>query len=173
MTTMRRTALLAFLLAAALPATAHAGGWATVEVDEQPIGLDAGEPWRIELLVKQHGLTPMDGLQPSVLIANDAGASRIFPARPAGRPGTYVAEVTYPSAGEWRTRIFDGFTDASPHRLSPVTIGAAGAAGGLPWPQIAAIAAVALGFAAALAACGLPPLPRRRRAAPAQYLPSR
>jgi hypothetical protein len=156
---MSRIALLALLVAAAVPATAQAGGWATVEVDGGPAGLSAGDPWRVELTVLQHGITPLDGVTPSVRIQNDAGVTRTFPARPAGRPGRYVAVVTYPEAGTWRTRIFDGFTDAYPHRLKPVAIAPAGsgpavAAGdGPPWPQIVAIAIVALlfvgGFAAA------------------------
>jgi hypothetical protein len=174
---MRRCAFVVLLVIAALPAaTAHAGGWATIEVDGQPVGLSAGEPWDAELLVKQHGITPLDGVTPSVQIENDAGVVRTFRARPTGRPGTYVVEVTYPTAGEWRTRLFDGFTDVFPHRLSPVTVGpasgAAPSADGLPWPQIVAIAFVALLFAGAIAACGIPQPRRRRTAVPQQYLPT-
>jgi hypothetical protein len=152
------------LVALAAPATAHAGGWATVEV-EAPIGLTAGEKWRAELLVKQHGVTPMDGLVPSVRISNDAGDVRTFTARPAGKPGTYVADVTYPTPGTWRTRIFDGFTDALPHGLPPMEIApggegaptvppadrvavAAPSGDGFPWPQVIAITVVALLFLA-------------------------
>jgi hypothetical protein len=169
---VHRTALLALVIVAVLPATARAGGWATVEAAAPPAGLSPGEPWRVELLVKQHGVTPLDGVSPTVRIENDSGASRTFRARPAGRPGTYVATVTYPSAGTWRTRIFDGFTDALPHRLPPVTIGSPGPGtqapaasadgtgalaasrdgGGPPWPQIVAIAAIALMFVAGFAA---------------------
>jgi hypothetical protein len=154
------------LVTLAAPAAAHAGGWATVEVG-QPAGLSAGQQWRAELLVKQHGITPLDGVTPSVRIANGAGDVRTFVARPAGKPGTYVADVTYPSAGTWRTRIFDGFTDVVPHRLPPIEIAPAGEAapvtapatdrvvvaapsdGAFPWPQAIAVAAVVLMFAAA------------------------
>ena len=153
------------LVALVVPAAAHAGGWATVGVD-QPVGLSAGEPWRAELMVKQHGVTPLDGLTPSVRIENDAGDIRTFTARPAGKPGTYIVDVTYPSAGTWRTRIFDGFTDAVPHRLPPIEVAPAGEAvpvtappaervvaaapsgDGFPWPQVIAISAVALLFVA-------------------------
>jgi hypothetical protein len=121
-----RIAFLILLVAAALPATANAGGWATVEVDSQPVGLSAGKPWRVNLVVKQHGVRPLDGVSPSVRIDNGAGVVRTFRARPTGRPGTYAAVVTYPSAGTWQTRLFDGFTDATPHRLAPVTMPAAG-----------------------------------------------
>jgi hypothetical protein len=121
-----RIAFLVLLVAAALPATAHAGGWATVEVDNQPVGLSAGKPWRVELLVKAHGVTPVDGLSPSVRIDNGEGVVRTFRTKPAGKPGRYIAVVTYPSAGTWQTRLFDGYTDATPHRLAPVTMPAAG-----------------------------------------------
>ena len=144
---MSRIALLGLAAVLLLPAGAQAGGWATVELDHAPAGIVAGTPWRVELIVKQHGITPLDGVKPSVRIANDAGVVRTFPARPAGRPGHYVANVTYPAAGTWRTRFFDGFTDATPHRLSPISVGGAYAAPDrFPWEQAIAIAIVALLF---------------------------
>jgi hypothetical protein len=145
---MSRIALLAAFAFAAFTGTAHAGGWATVELGEAPSGLVAGEPWRVELIVRQHGITPLEGVTPSVRIDNGEGVVRTFPARPTDRPGIYVTEVDFPSAGTWKTRIFDGFTDAYPHRLSPLTVpDSAGAAGsGFPWPQAIMIAIVALLF---------------------------
>ena len=168
---MRRFALL-LLVAVAVPAApAMAGGWATVELgDSVPAGLKAGKPWNVELIVKAHGITPIDGLAPSVRITNDAGVVKTFPAKPAGKTGTYVASVTFPSDGTWRTRIFDGYTNATPHRLAPIEVGQTAGAkveavkapppsapaaailpdeGGAPWPQIIAIGAVALLFLAA------------------------
>jgi hypothetical protein len=151
---MSRTALLLLLAFGALTGTAHAGGWATVELGQAPGSLSTDEPWRVELIVKQHGVTPMDGLKPSVEITNDAGVVKTFPASPAGRTGTYVAEVTFPSAGTWRTRFYDGFTDVSPHRLSPITVSGASASAdsGFPWAQATMIAVVALLFLAAIVA---------------------
>jgi hypothetical protein len=151
---MRRIVLLAAVAFAASSGTAHAGGWATVELGEAPGGLVAGEPWRVELIVKQHGITPLDGVTPSVEITDEAGAVRTFAARPTGRPGSYVAEVTYPTAGTWKTRLYDGFTDAVPHRLSPLTVAPASgaAAGGFPWPQAIMGALVALLFLGGIAA---------------------
>jgi hypothetical protein len=145
MTTMRRIALL-LVLAVLIPAeAARAGGWATVELGEAPSGLAAGTPWRVELIVKQHGITPMTGVRPSIRIANGEGTVRTFAARPAGRAGRYVAEVTFPSAGTWRARIFDGFTDAMPHRISALHVAAADpTADRFPWEQTVAIAVVAL-----------------------------
>jgi hypothetical protein len=141
---MRRFALLPLAVALMLPAGAQAGGWATVELDQAPSGIVAGTPWRVELIVKQHGRTPLDDAAPSVRIDNGGGVVRTFHARHTGA-GRYVANVTFPAAGTWRTRIYDGWTDAFPHRLSPITVPAAyEAPGGFPWPQTIAIALVAL-----------------------------
>jgi hypothetical protein len=145
---MSRIALLAAVAFAAFTGTAHAGGWATVELGDAPGGLVAGEPWRVELIVKQHGVTPMADAKPSVKIDNGEGVVRTFRARPTDRIGTYVADVRFPSAGTWKTRIYDGFTDAFPHRLSPLSVApAAGSAGGeFPWHQTIAILVMALLF---------------------------
>jgi hypothetical protein len=139
-----RTALTLLAAAAAFPGTAQAGGWATVELDRAPAGVVAGQPWHVELIVKQHGITPLAGAAPKVVIDDGRGVTRTFPARATGTPGTYAADVTFPSAGTWRTRIYDGGTDAVPHRLSPLTVAPADEATGFPWHQAIAVAAVAL-----------------------------
>jgi hypothetical protein len=160
---MSRIALMLLLAFAATTGTAYAGGWATVELDESPSGIVAGEPWRVELLVKQHGIRPMDDISPSVRIDNGEGVVRTFRARPTGRPGTYAVEVTYPTAGTWRTRIFDGFTDAYPHRLREMEVpaGATASAGSdFPWHQTVAIAVVALLFLAGVLSVSDRPRPR-------------
>lgn len=161
---MSRIALLAAVAFAALTGSAHAGGWATVELGEMPSGLVADEPWRVELIVKQHGITPMADVTPSVEITNGS-VVRTFPARPTDQVGHYVAEVAFPSGGEWKTRLYDGFTDAVPHRLSPLTVASGGASAsgaGFPWDQTVAIAFVALLFLAGIVATLDRPRLRRR-----------
>jgi hypothetical protein len=182
---MSRIALLAAFAFAALTGTAHAGGWATVELGAMPTSLEAGKPWNVELIVKQHGVTPMPDLTPSVEITNASGDVRTFTARPTKQVGHYVAEVTFPAAGEWKTRLYDGFTDVIPHRISPLTVTAPGAppapalqfktdptaapapatppaADGFPWPQTVAIGFVALLFLGGIVATLGRPLQRRR-----------
>jgi hypothetical protein len=163
---MSRIALLAAVAFAALTGTAQAGGWATVELGEMPSGLVADEPWQVELIVKQHGVTPMTGVTPSVEITDEAGAVHTFAARPTEKVGHYVAEVTFPAAGEWKTRLYDGFTDVVPHRLSPLTVapagGASASAADFPWEQTVTIAFVALLFLGGIVATLDRRLPRRR-----------
>jgi hypothetical protein len=161
---MSRIALLAAVAFAALTGPAHAGGWATVELGEMPSGLTADEPWRVELIVKQHGITPMAGVTPSVEITNGS-VTRTFPAHPTKEVGHYVAEVTFPSGGEWKTRLYDGFTDVVPHRLSPLSVSSGGASASgaeFPWEQTVAIAFVALLFLGGIAATLDRPRLRRR-----------
>ena len=104
-----------------LPAAATAGGFATVQLSSLPQGTDAGGTWTPTMTILQHGLTPLDGLQPVIRIANQHGEADSFAARPNGEPGGYVATVTFPSAGTWRYEIWDGFSQT--HTYSPVTIG--------------------------------------------------
>ena len=182
---MSRIALLAAVAFAALTGTAHAGGWATVELGAMPGSLEAGKPWRVELIVKQHGITPMADVTPGVEITNEAGKVLTFPSRPTKQVGHYVVDVTFPSAGVWKTRLLDGFTDVVPHRLSPLTVTEPGAPpvpalqprtdapapvappapaptadDGFPWPQTIALALIALLFLGGILATLGGPLPR-------------
>jgi len=162
-----RSVLVVLMAAAALvlPATAAAGGWATVELSSTPDGMNAGEPWVVDLEILQHGHTPLAGLQPSVTITERrSGAARVVDAHPAGPRGTYRARVVFPTAGTWSYVVDDGFTQR--HSFPPVTIGGAAAAatgGGddKPW------AALALAAAVGLLVAGLAALAMRRRPAPA------
>lgn len=181
---MRLLLAAAALVVLAFPAAAAAGGWATVEVARPPGGIDPGEPWRATLVVKQHGMTPLDDARPSVLIDNGRGESKQFFAEHAGRPGTYVVDVTFPSEGTWKARVFDGWTDATPHRLAPIevpTTGApaapapprapdvqhvAAAPAGFPVEKAAAVAVMALiwlGLLLAVVGVRLPSVSLRRR----------
>jgi len=167
MTTMRRIALLLVLAVLAPAEVAQAGGWATVELGEAPSGLVTGKPWRVEMIVKQHGVTPMADVTPSITIVGAEGAERTFAARPTGPVGHYVADVAFPSAGTWSARISDGFTDAVPHRISQLTVSDSGgsAPGRFPWAQAVMIAIVALLFVGGWLAAGDTVPSREREAA--------
>jgi hypothetical protein len=169
---MRNRFVLLAMTAAALaaPSAATAGGWANVELDSTPDGLAPGEPWTVELTVLQHGVTPLDGVRPSVVVQRaDGRGRREFPARPTGKPGEYRATAVFESAGTWSYKVDDGFS--SVHSYPRVTIGRAEvAAAGLggagddgPDYLIALAAAGIAGLAAGLAAAAV----QRRRRGPA------
>lgn len=97
-------------VALAAPAGASAGGWATVELDSTPDGLAPGERWNVELTILQHGMTPLEGVKPRVIVSKVGEyGRRVYPARPASEPGVYRADVVFTSAGTWTYAIDDGF----------------------------------------------------------------
>ena len=145
----------------ALPASATAGGWATVQLSSTPEGLAPGETWAVDLEVLQHGRTPLSGIEPSVTIDGPTGSKR-FPAEATDAAGVYHAEVVFPQAGRWTYEVADGFSQT--HSYPPVRIGAPAAptteteAGSVT--STALIAGLGAGLLAALATLAV----RRRRA---------
>jgi len=141
-----------------LPAAALGGGFATVQLSSLPAGTVAGGTWTPTLTILQHGVTPLDGLQPAVRITDGGGKTSTFAAKPAGAPGTYVAEVAFPAAGTWRYEIWDGFSQT--HTYSPVTIGGGGDAS-FPTAPVGGVVLAGLALAGALMV-----VLRRRRPGP-------
>jgi hypothetical protein len=128
---MRLFAVLsAIACALALPSLATAGGWATVGFAPLPDGTAAGGTWTPTIFVKQHGVTPLAGLQPVVMIEKTGSSeSTKVPAAASSEAGVYRADVVFPSAGDWRVTIMSGFGD-SQVTYGPVTVGAAVPPGG-------------------------------------------
>jgi hypothetical protein len=123
--TMRLTLLAVIAAALAAPPAASAGAWATVGFDPPPDTLAPGEGWQVEMTILQHGVTPLVGVEPSVIVAPAEGGERkAFRARPTGKPGVYRATVAFPSAGTWRYVVDDGFS--AQHKYPPVRVGKSG-----------------------------------------------
>jgi hypothetical protein len=123
----RFTLVTAMALAVALlaPSTSLGGGWATVGLSSLPDGAQPGEPWSVDLTVLQHGVTPLEGVQPRVLIrGGDGEAEKAFVAKPTERAGVYRASVVFPAAGRWTYAVDDDFSQV--HELGAVRIGAGG-----------------------------------------------
>ena len=166
---LRRLTLAIVVAGLVSPATAMAGGWATVGLSSTPDGLAPGEPWVVEIEVLQHGQTPLEGVQPKVTITEVGGGGKLSVAgEPTGRPGIYRAELDFPRGGTWEYAVSDGFGQT--HTYPPVRIGqgagdASTAAGREPgdgsggtWARLGiAVAAGLLAFGLAMAA------QRRRR----------
>jgi len=121
----KRVVLLAVSAALlALPAGATAGGWATVELNSVPNGTSPDQHWNVQMKILQHGVTPLEGVQPRVIVQKKGGAKQSFAASATKDPGVYRAEVVFESAGTWSYKIDDGFSAV--HTYAPVTIGAGG-----------------------------------------------
>ena len=133
---MRKSLIIAAVLALMCASTALAGDWATVRLSSSPKGLTADEPWVVDIAVLQHGLAsqPLCCLKPTVTIRRVApvrSASAIrkksltFRAIPTSRIGVYRARIVFPSAGTWRYEVFDAFTafgGARTHTFAAVKI---------------------------------------------------
>jgi hypothetical protein len=165
---MRRLILCSLLAAAALPASiANAGGWATAGVGPPPDGMSGGDTWNAQVTILQHGQTPLVGVKPTVTIRNDSGKALTFPAKPTGKAGVYLAKVKFPSNGNWRYEVYDGFTQyggAKTHTFGAITVGGGGG-GDSSFPLLPSLGGAALILVAAAALLLL--IRRQRRTAPA------
>lgn len=125
MTTVSPRRLAAALLL--IPAVAaFAGGWAAITVEDLPDHLVAGQPVSLEFTVRQHGVSPLKGLEPRVEARGRGRPVRVV-ATPAGAVGRYRATLTVPETGEWTLAIHSGFGN-SRVTLMPIAALAPGAA---------------------------------------------
>jgi hypothetical protein len=123
------TALVAIVVALAIAPLASGGGWASVGFSPLPDGTSSGGTWSPTIVIKQHGVTPLQGLQPVVEIYDETGAATTAGARETSEPGVYTADVVFPSEGEWRVVVSSGFAD-SHVTYGPFSVGPAAAPGG-------------------------------------------
>ncbi len=146
------------------PSLATAGGWASVGFEPLPDGTGAGATWKPTIFVKQHGITPLAGLQPVVMIEEaGSGASTKFLATAGSAAGEYEANVVFPTTGNWSVRILSGFGDSQVTTYGPVAIGPSGAGGDSVRLPLAGLAVAAT---ALLGAFGLLVARRSRRLTP-------
>jgi hypothetical protein len=124
--------------------------------------MSAGGTWNPTIFVKQHGVTPLPGLQPVVEISDTSGAARTFSARETAEAGVYEADVVFPAVGDWTVTIHSGFGD-SHVTYGPVTVGPAGAVGDSPGVPFA-VGLLAFGLVGTLVLLGAR---RSRRLSPA------
>lgn len=157
-------AISTLVVALAGAGSASAGGWATVGFEPLPDDTAAGASWKPKIFVKQHGVTPLEGLHPVVTISQTtSGQSKSFTALPTSEAGVYEADVVFPTSGDWSVVIESGFGDSGV-RYGPVTIGAGtgGDTGSFPALPVGAAA-----LAIALAVAGAFGIRRLRRLTPA------
>ena len=89
-----------------LTVPALAGGFAVVRLDESPGEVVAATPWRFGFMVLQHDVTPNSDVTPVVrAVHKETGEEVTATGRQEGVVGHFVAEVTFPHAGEWKWSI--------------------------------------------------------------------
>src|SRR5439155_16151598 len=109
----RRSLQLMALGGAVVPLVAFSlGGWAVITVDDLPEHAVVGQPLTLSFAVRQHGVSLLAGLRPSVT-ARSGATELAVPAVGTTVAGTYRAAVTLPRAGEWTITVHSGFGDGA------------------------------------------------------------
>lgn len=110
-----------FAIVVAMILRLGAGGWAVVTMDTLPESFVAATPVRLSFTVRQHGDNLLDGLQPRVkaIADKDQFASD---AQPTGRPGQYVATLTFPRPSAWVITVDSRFGGSGALTLLPVPV---------------------------------------------------
>lgn len=93
------------VLVLALVVTAFAGGWAVITAENVPEYLVAGKPSTITFLIRQHGFTLADGMNPNMTATDRLGQTAKAVVTPTGKVGQYKAILTVPQPGDWTIKI--------------------------------------------------------------------
>ena len=109
---MKRLSLgmLGAVLVASTVAFVSMGGWAVVTVMKIPDAWIAGKPLQLTWQVRQHGVTRLEGLRPTL---EARSGSRLITGNTwafseDGQTG-YRGTITFPERGEWQVTINSGF----------------------------------------------------------------
>lgn len=115
------------------------GGWVVITVVNPPDYLEAGTSYQLEYVVRQHGITLLDGLRGSVVVQPGASPPSATPPTTSSRPGSsagrYTATIRVPDTDRVTLTIKSGFGGAGSGDLTLMTIPVARA--GRPRPVIA------------------------------------
>jgi cytochrome c2 len=116
---MRKRAFGAAAIGLALTtiAAVRMGGWAVVSVKDAPDHFVVDKPATFDFVVRQHGVTPLDGLEPSITARKGVRwvTGKVVSTQTSG---TYRATIAVPSTGDWTVTIESGF-GPSKGRLLP------------------------------------------------------
>lgn len=84
------------------------GGWAVVSFENPPEHIIVGQPIGLTFTVRQHGVTPLAGLNPRIE-ARSGWRVVHGSAWSAPKPGAYRARITVPGPGQWQIIVQSGF----------------------------------------------------------------
>ena len=85
------------------------GGWATITPDPLPEQISVGAKVPLNFLIKQHGVTPLAGLKPTVVLTQGSDAPTRISAGEGKAKGWYTATISFAKPGEWHITIESGF----------------------------------------------------------------
>jgi hypothetical protein len=85
----------------AFSTSTRAGGWATADDIVVPDDITAGDEFRIDFTLNQHGVTPVDWPDTYFTAMSDAGEVVNFDAEPGDTVGAWSVNVTLPRNGVW------------------------------------------------------------------------
>jgi hypothetical protein len=109
---MKKLALkiLGIALVASTVAFASMGGWAVVSVNKIPDAWIAGKPLQLSWRVRQHGVTELFGLHPTLeaRTTDQRVTGRTWEYNEDGERG-YRGAITFPKTGVWQVTIQSGF----------------------------------------------------------------
>jgi cytochrome c2 len=143
--------LVTALLTALVLVPAWAGGWAVITLDSLPGDVAAAQPFAVGFTVRQHGRTPLSGLDPAPSLEarlSTTGETVRAVASDSGSAGHYTATLLLPTAGlwTWGIRGFGDMLQPMPPLQAVSAVGAASTPGASPVPIL-----ILAGGAAALA----------------------
>lgn len=140
----------AVLLVLSIAGFAYFGGWAVVSVSKIPDAWVVGKPLQLSWKVRQHGVSPLYGLKPT--LEAQSGSRRVTGTTWAfsedGEKG-YRGTITFPEPGEWQVTVHSGFG-----RSRAVLI---------PWGVVDSVTKVRGTVEEHLAAMGMPPFGEAER----------
>jgi cytochrome c2 len=139
-------ALVASTTALAPTTRASMGGWAVVKVAKVPDAWVAGKPLQLQWEVRQHGVTPLYDLEPTIEAHN--GTRRVTGTTWAYTEDgvrAYRGSITFPERGSWQVTIHSGFG-----RSRAVLV---------PWPVVDSVTPVRTTVQAHLVERGVTALP--------------
>ncbi len=162
-TLLQAGAITLALLALTMPVSA--GGWAVVTLDSLPAQPQAGETLHLGFMVRQHGKTPIDWVEPYLSARNtETGATLRTDARKDGPVGHFTVDVTFPSSGAWELQITPepfGPTELGQVAVQPAAQSATSQGAVVTRPMFAPSLLLGAGVALVLAAIALAVVGRR------------
>lgn len=102
-------ALVFSALVLALSSPVHAGGWVVITLDRLPSQVNAGQPYELGFMARQHGQTPWQVAEIRIEARQSQTGQRVtFSATPDQPQGHYHVQLLFPQPGRWEWGLQSG-----------------------------------------------------------------